>query len=86
VSWDVPNSKVTSSLVVVLLISTRSCLFEVTSIIPYINAMRASVPFSASYANVCVQTKITCMVLTRARSISAGAYDVDTAVIFVFDW
>ena len=77
-----PNPEVTS-FVIVLLICTRSPTPEVTSIMTSINAMHASVLFSASYANVCVQTRITCMVLIRARSISAGAYDVDVAVIMV---
>ena len=84
-SWDVPNPKVTSCLLVISLISTRSCSFEVTSIITSINAMHASVLFSVSCASVCVQTKITCMVLIRARFISAGAYDGDVAGILVFD-
>ena len=84
VSWNVSNPNVTSSHGVISL-NCSSCAFLATSIIPSINAMHASVLFSASCANVCVQTKITCMVLTRARSISAGAYDVDVAVTFVID-
>ena len=83
-SRDVPNSKVTC-LLVISLICTRSCSFEVTSIITSIDAMHVSVLFSVSCASVCVQIKITCMVLIRARSISAGAYDVDVAMILVFD-
>ena len=83
-SWNVSNPKVTTSLVISL-ICIRSCSFEVTSIISSIDAMHASALSLANCANVCVQTKITCMVLSRARSISAGAYDIDAAVIFAFD-
>jgi hypothetical protein len=85
VSWNVSNPKVTSSHVVISLIYTHSCAFVATSIIPSINAIHASVLFSASCANVSVQTTIICMVLTRVLSISAGAYDVDAAVTFFFD-
>ena len=84
VSWNVSNPNVTSSHGVISL-NCSSCAFLATSIIPSINAMHASVLFSASCANVCVQTKITCMVLTQVRSISAGAYDIDATVIFAFD-
>jgi len=80
--WDVPNPKVTFFLCGNITY-IRSCSFEVTSIMPFINAMPASVLSSASCANVCVRTKITCMVSTRARSIFAGVYTVDVAVIFV---
>ncbi|KAF8548152.1 hypothetical protein OG21DRAFT_1489630 [Imleria badia] len=45
--------------------------FQATLIIPSISAIPDFVPFSVSYANACVLIKITCMVLTRMRSISA---------------
>ena len=53
------------------------------STMPSTNATPDFVPFRVSCVNACVQMKTTCMVLTLAQSISAGAYV--RAVTFVLD-
>ena len=58
-----------------------SCTFEATSTMLCINVMLATVLFHASCVNACAQTKIICMVSTRARYISAGAYDVQAGAV-----